>query len=297
MGISRTPNPVDTGSNSIRCFVIPVQFERWSVMQAVYRNTEMVSIPRIYRNRPPSLAYNSPRPERLCDAVYLVDDDALAREEISSFLTALELKVIAFASAIEYLDFMGNDTAACLVVNTHLPGISGLELQQRLAEKVSPPVIFISDRCDIACAVYAMKTGALEFLTKPVDLTALAVAVRAALAQDRRLRQKRAELAKLHERFSLLTPREREVLPLIVGGLLNKQAASVLGISEVTLQIHRSQVMRKMQAESFADLVRMAVKLRIHHCRESRPSHSHRPEAPIFGARSGSGCLTLGRIG
>jgi FixJ family two-component response regulator/nicotinamidase-related amidase len=200
-------------------------------------------------------------------------DDARARQEISEFLTTLRMKVMSFSSAIEYLAFMGRDTAACVIVNAHLPDISGLELQRRLAERTNPPVIFVSDRCDIPSTVSAMKAGAIEFLTKPVDLVALIAAVRAALAQDRKLRQKKAELAKLQEGYSLLTPREREVLPLVVGGLLNKQAAALLGISEVTLQIHRGQVMRKMQAESFAELVRMAVKLRIPYWREIQPSH------------------------
>ena len=154
----------------------------------------------------------------------------------------------------------------------HLPDVDGLELQRRLAEKSHPPIIFISGKCDIPSTVQAMKAGAIEFLTKPVDPLALLSAVGTAFAQDRRLRQKKAELVKLQQRLRLLTPRERDVFPLIVGGLLNKQAAAMLGISEVTLQIHRSQVMRKMKAESFADLVRMAIKLRIPHRREHQPS-------------------------
>jgi FixJ family two-component response regulator len=138
-----------------------------------------------------------------------------------------------------------------------------------------------------------MKAGAIDFLTRPFDLPCLVAAVRAALAQDRKSRQKKAELAKLQERYSLLTPREREVLPLVVGGLLNKQAASILEISEVTLQIHRSQVMRKMQAASFADLVRMAVKLRVPHWREAPASRVQRHELPTFAGlgRSGSSML------
>jgi FixJ family two-component response regulator len=232
-------------------------------MQALYHDTVIASTPLPYLNHAPSRASFHAEAEQACDVIYLVDDDARARQEISEFLTTLRMKVMSFSSAIEYLAFMGRDTAACVIVNAHLPDISGLELQRRLAERTNPPVIFVSDRCDIPSTVSAMKAGAIEFLTKPVDLVALIAAVRAALAQDRKLRQRKAELAKLQERYSLLTPREREVLPLVIGGLLNKQAASVLGISEVTLQIHRSQVMRKMQAESFAELVRMAVKLRI----------------------------------
>jgi FixJ family two-component response regulator len=242
-------------------------------MQALYRDTAIASAPLPYLNRALSRASNHAEAEQTQDVIYLVDDDAQARREISEFLTTFNMKVVSFASAIEYLAFMGRDTAACVILNAHLPDISGLELQRRLAERTNPPVIFLSDRCDIPSTVSAMKAGAIEFLTKPVDLVALIAAVRAALAQDRKLRQKKAELAKLQEGYSLLTPREREVLPLVVGGLLNKQAAALLGISEVTLQIHRGQVMRKMQAESFAELVRMAVKLRIPYWREIQPSH------------------------
>jgi FixJ family two-component response regulator len=242
-------------------------------MQALSRDAVIASAPLPFLNRALSRASNQAEAEQARDVIYLVDDDAQTRREISEFLSTLSMKVVSFASAIEYLAFMGRDTAACVILNAHLPDISGLELQRRLAERTNPPVIFLSDRCDIRSTVSAMKAGAIEFLTKPVDLAALVAAIRAALAQDRKLRQRKAELAKLQERHSLLTPREREVLPLIVGGLLNKQAAALLGISEVTLQIHRSQVMRKMQAESFADLVRMAVKLRIPYWREMQPSH------------------------
>ena len=132
-----------------------------------------------------------------------------------------------------------------------------------------------------------MKAGAVEFLTKPVDLSALVAAVQMAFVQDRKQRRKKAEIAELEERFSQLTPREREVLPLVVGGLLNKQAASVLGISEVTLQIHRSQVMRKMAAESLADLVRMAMKLRIPYWREGRFRQNDRSGPDLFNLREG----------
>jgi FixJ family two-component response regulator len=205
------------------------------------------------------------------EVVYLVDGERSFREDISAFLGGIGAKVIAFASAEACLAFPRKDTAACVILNIHLPDLSGLELQRRLAKDANPPVIFISDQCDIPTTVCAMKSGAIEFLTIPLDWLALVDAVRTAFAQDRRQRKQRVELTTLQERLSLLTPREREVFPLIVGGLLNKQAASVLGISEVTLQIHRSQIMRKMRAESFADLVRMAVKLRIRHRRESRP--------------------------
>lgn len=238
-------------------------------MQALYPGPQFASTRRPFLPAAPG-DFSGPRTAHLCDVIHLVDDDCPVRTQILQFLTALDMNVIAFASATEYLGFAGIDTAACVILNTHLPDISGLELQQRLAKKGNPSVIFISDRSDVPSTVCAMKAGAVEFLTKPVDLAVLIVAVQTALTQHRRLRQRKAELAKLQERFALLTRREREVLPLIVGGLLNKQAASMLGISEVTLQIHRSQVMRKMQAESFAELVRMAMKLHIPYWRESQ---------------------------
>jgi len=230
-------------------------------MQTICREAYLAPVPHL--NRTPSFACKPSSPEQVCEMTYLVDDDPCVRREIPASLAAFDLNVLAFASASEYLDFVRTDTAACVILNTCLPDLSGLELQQRLAEKGDPPVIFISDKCDIASTVRAMKAGAIEFLSKPFNLQALYSAVRIALDRDRELRQGKAEMAKLQERFSLLTPREREVLPLIVGGLLNKQAASVLGISAVTLQMHRGQVMRKTQAKSFAELVRMAMKLHI----------------------------------
>jgi FixJ family two-component response regulator len=258
-------------------------------MRAIEHSTDLVEAPRVYRNRPYSPAFNSPHPEPLCDAVYLIDEDPCIREEIAACFSALGVKLIAFTSATDYLNFSGRDTAACLILNTHLPDISGFELQQRLTEKGNPSVIFISGQCDIASTVRAMKAGAIEFLTKPIDLSTLIVAVQAAFVQDRKQRRKKAKLAKLQERFSLLTPREREVLPLVVGGLLNKQAASVLGISEVTLQIHRSQVMRKTGAESLAELVRMAMKLRIPYWRESQSNQDAQPKLALFGLQNGFG--------
>lgn len=225
-------------------------------------DAETALIARPYPGRAPLFRLNSSqRSVQAADVVYLVDGDGEDRREISSFLTALEIRVIAFASAAEYLDFTGTHTAACVILSLRLPDLDGLELQRRLARKGNPPAIFISDQCDIASTVCAMKAGAVEFLTKPLDLAALLEAITTAFAQDRRVRQQKAELASLQERFSTLTPREREVLPLIVGGLLNKQAASVLGITAFTVQVHRAQVMRKMGAQSFAHLVRMGSRL------------------------------------
>jgi FixJ family two-component response regulator len=248
-------------------------------METVSRDTGVEAYPRTSLDGASSQVFNTPNPNPGDEVVYLIDGPQSLRDNIVAFLAEIEITAIAFASAAEYLDFERRDTAACVILNISLPDRSGLKLQRQLAEMANPPVIFISDRCDITSTVCAMKAGAIEFLTTPPDLVALVAAVKSAFAQDRRQRQQKAALAKLQERFSFLTPREREVLPLIVGGLLNKQAASMLGISEVTLQIHRSQIMRKMRAESFADLVRMAIKLRIRYWRESPP---YNLMSPVF---------------
>jgi len=210
------------------------------------------------------------------ETVYLVEGDSQIRKSLSDLLESSQIKVISFGTVPEYLAYARPNEPSCLVIELDPPGQNITNLQQWNSGLSSPSLVFISGHADVAAAVRVMKAGAIEVLTKPVDPIALIGAVRAALAEDRKLRQKKAELARLQERFSLLTPRERDVLPLVVGGLLNKQAAFLLGISEVTLQLHRSRAMRKMQAESFADLVRMSVKLRIRHWRETEPSHTQR---------------------
>jgi FixJ family two-component response regulator len=197
---------------------------------------------------------------------YLVDDDKAVREALTGFLHASGVKVVSFGSAADYLKHERTDAGACLILDLQLPDISGLELQRRLIDEWGPPIIFISGRGDIRSTVQAMKAGAIEFLTKPIDPEALIATVTAAFERDRLNREKRADIAALQRRFSLLSPREREVLPLVVKGLLNKQSAAALGITEVTLQIHRSRIMQKMLADSFADLVRKAEKLRITGC-------------------------------
>lgn len=197
------------------------------------------------------------------NTVYLIDDDLLVHEALSAFLRSANRNVVCFKSSAEYLAHGKPGEASCLIIDMQLPDNSGLDLQRRTAQEMSPSVIFLADRPDIARTVVAMKAGAIQVLTKPVNESALLEAPAEAFVQDRRGRLRKAELAMLKERFSLLTPREREVVPLVVGGLLNKQAASILGISEVTFQIHRSQVMRKMLAGSVAELVRMASRLRV----------------------------------
>jgi len=289
MGISSSSSFLNTGFKSYHDrFLLRFSSKGGPPMQAVYRETDVTFPPRVYRNRPSPISTNFVR-EQPCDVIYLVEADQAINDYLSSYLEAQGMKVVAFTSASDYLGFVGGDTAACVILNIQLPDLSGLELQRQLAERANTPVLFIGDQCDITSTVRAMKAGALDFFTRPFDLSALMASVRVALAQDRKARQRKAELAKLQERFSLLTPREREVLPLVVGGLLNKQAASILEISEVTLQIHRSQVMRKMQAESFADLVRMAVKLRIPHWRGTPLDRKPRQEMPTFGG--------VGRLG
>ncbi len=204
--------------------------------------------------------------------VFVVDDDRRVREALALLLSSFDLPTIAFGSAAEYLSFRKPDASACLILDVNLPDMSGLDVQRQRAHE-QPPIIFITGHGDIPTSVRAMKGGAVDFLTKPFREADLMRSVRAALAQDRDARRKRRELADLRRRLSTLTPREREVLPLVVSRLLNKQAASKLGLSEITIQIHRSKIMQKMNAESLADLVRMADSLEI------PISHSHHTRA------------------
>jgi FixJ family two-component response regulator len=197
------------------------------------------------------------------ELVIIVDDDFRVREAICDLLASRNLESVAFNSAAEYLRFGNPNVPSCLVLDVSLPDIDGLELQKTIAPKQHPPIVFISGHGDIPSSVRAMKAGAIDFLTKPVNEEHLLQAINIALNLDRESRHNRAELAILEDRYASLTPRELDVLPLVVGGLLNKQAAAELGISEVTLQIHRSKVMQKMKARSLADLVRMAERLNI----------------------------------
>jgi FixJ family two-component response regulator len=194
------------------------------------------------------------------ELVYVVDDDSRIRDSLSELLASFSLPVHCFGSAKKYLQHSRDDTCACLVLDIQLPDLDGLELQEQLAA-TGPPIVFLTGHGDIPRSVRAIKAGAIEFLTKPVDSEALIAAIQAAFTRDRRERAANATLAVLRDRWSTLTPREREVLPLVVGGLRNKQAAWSLGISEVTMQVHRGQIMRKMAARSFAELVRMSEKL------------------------------------
>ena len=195
--------------------------------------------------------------------VCLIDDDASVRDALSDMLDAFGYAHRCFANASEYLKAKQKDVASCILLDVRLPDISGLDLQDMLAEETSPPIVFMSGFADIPSTVRAIKKGAIEFLTKPIDRDALLKAVREAQAKDREQRMRRAEIASIKERFNSLTPREREVFGLVVEGMLNKQSAHILGISEATLQVHRGQIMRKMKPNSFAELVRMSSKLNV----------------------------------
>jgi FixJ family two-component response regulator len=195
--------------------------------------------------------------------VFIVDDDARIREALTELLEAHGICSIAYGSAGEYVRAEKPDLPSSLILDVELPDINGLDLQKQIAEGSHPPIVFITGHGDIPSSVRAIKRGAVDFLTKPFSDDELLNAVQTGLAQDREVRVERAEMAALLKRYSALTPRERDVLPLVVSGLLNKQAAAELGISEVTLQIHRRNVLQKMGAASLADLVRVAEKLQI----------------------------------
>ena len=191
--------------------------------------------------------------------VYVVDDDAAARAAIQSLLHSVGLRAETFGSAQEFLASYRPDTPACLVLDVRLPGVGGLDFQRDLAARdVTIPIIFITGHGDIPMSVEAMKAGALEFLTKPFRGQVLLDAIHKAIERDRAARHEQSKVAELRQRLDTLTPREREVMQLVISGLLNKQIAAELGASERTVKIHRGQVMRKMQAGSLPDLVRMA---------------------------------------
>ncbi len=195
--------------------------------------------------------------------VFIVDDDVRIREAVSELLESHGISAVSYGSAGEYVRADKPDLPATLILDVELPDINGLDLQKQIADGDHPPIVFITGHADIPSSVRAIKHGAVDFLAKPFSDDDLISAVQAGLAQDRQARPERAEMAALRERYTTLTPRERDVLPLVVSGLLNKQAAAELGISEVTLQIHRRSVMQKMAAASLADLVRIAERLEI----------------------------------
>ena len=196
--------------------------------------------------------------------VFIIDDDAGMRAAIEGLLESVGLPSESFGSAREFLDRRRAGGPCCLVLDVQLPGESGLDFQRKLAEAgVEIPIVFITAHGDIPMSVKAMKSGAMEFLTKPFRDQDLLDAIQQALERDRARRRQECELADLRKHYDLLSGREREVMQLVVSGMLNKQIAFELATSEITIKVHRGHIMRKMQAGSFADLVRMAERLKL----------------------------------
>jgi len=196
--------------------------------------------------------------------VYVVDDDRAIRESLESLLRSVGFRVSVFASGAEFLETKREDSPSCLILDVRLPGLGGLDLQSEISRSgIEVPVIFITGHGDIPMTVRAMKAGAIEFLTKPFREQDLLDAIAQAIQRDGDDRRARGEIAELQTRFETLTPREREVMQWVVAGLLNKQIANRLGVSEITVKTHRSQVVQKMKADSVADLVRMSERLNL----------------------------------
>ncbi|MEW6450675.1 MAG: response regulator transcription factor [Pseudomonadota bacterium] len=205
--------------------------------------------------------------------VFVIDDDPAIRESIADLLGSVAIAVKTFASTQEFLHSVRPDIPACLVLDIRMPGLGGLDFQREMDKlDIQLPVIFITGHGDIPMSVKAMKAGAIEFLTKPFREQDLLDAIQAGLQKDRIRREETAGLTELRRRYHELGVRERDVMALVVQGLLNKQVAAALEVSEITVKVHRSQVMKKMQAASFADLVRMADKLGISSASQTKPA-------------------------
>jgi len=196
--------------------------------------------------------------------VFIVDDDPSVRRSTERLIRSAGLKVQTFASAREFLKHPRIEGPACLVLDVRMPGLSGMDLQRELTQSgIRIPIIFITGHGDIPMSVRAMRAGAVEFLTKPYRSRGLLDAIHAAIERDRSAHKERSETGELRQRYEQLTPREREVLPLVAAGLLNKQVAGELATTERTIKFHRAHIMQKLRAESLADLVRMTEKLGI----------------------------------
>jgi FixJ family two-component response regulator len=193
--------------------------------------------------------------------VFVVDDDVSVRESLEVLLKGAGWQPRVFESAHEFLDYPRDAAPSCLVLDVTLPGLNGLELQKLLADRIDMPIIFITGHGDVPMSVQAMKAGAVEFLTKPFKVDVLLDAIRGAIERSRATLQYHSTMCAIRAGYALLTPREREVMTLVVSGMLNKQVAGRLGISEITVKAHRGRVMRKMKANSFADLVTIAASL------------------------------------
>jgi FixJ family two-component response regulator len=230
------------------------------------------STPRTAYTAPSAIASHSTAVFTMADVtsvVFVVDDDISIRESLELLVKRLGWGCETFASAQEFLSRPRATVPCCLVLDVTLPGLNGLELQQQLADRGEMPIIFITGHGDIPMTVRAMKAGAVEFLTKPLALDVVSGAIRAAIGRSRAALRQAAEMQVLRDAYASLTTREREVMALVVTGLLNKQVGGELGISEITVKAHRSHLMRKMNADSLADLVTMAARLGV----RSVPQH------------------------
>jgi FixJ family two-component response regulator len=202
---------------------------------------------------------NSPAPQDTI--VHVVSNDADQVSSLQHFFSSHSIKVNAFRTANEYIRYADSDRISCVILNLNLPDVSGLEVQSSLADREGPPVVFVTARGDLNSGVCAMKNGAIDFMIEPLDYNRLLAAVQTAFARDRKARHERVERCSLLRRWNSLTPREQDVFQFTVAGFLNKQAAGELGITENTFQVHRGRVMKKMKADSLADLVRMSTRL------------------------------------
>jgi RNA polymerase sigma factor (sigma-70 family) len=212
----------------------------------------------IYRRRDGRTTHGEPTSE----TIFLIDDDVSVREGLAGLIESLGLPVQTFSSALEFLALKPTEAEGCLVLDVKMPGMNGLDLQREMNDSgISLPIIFLTGHGDIPMTVHALKAGAVHFLTKPVDEDELMTAIRQALENDRQARSERAEIRELRTCFDLLSSRERQVMRLVVSGRLNKEIAHELGVSERTIKLHRAEVMRKMRAESLADLVKQAERL------------------------------------